>query len=56
VAAKCPTSFYICGTHGRPVEPVLELLISNSGSKASVVPALAERVSIPLISIRTLRG
>jgi hypothetical protein len=56
VATKCPTSFYICRTHGRPVEPALELLISNSGSRASVVPALAERVSIPLISIRTLRG
>jgi hypothetical protein len=56
VVAKCPPSFYICRTHGRPVELALEQLISNSGSRAYVVLALVKVVSSPLISIRTLRG
>jgi hypothetical protein len=39
------------------VKPAHELLISSSlESRAPVVPALAERVSRPLVSNRTLRG
>jgi hypothetical protein len=56
VAAKCSRLFYICRTRGRPVKLALELLISNSGSKPSVVPPLVERFLSPLIGNRTLRG
>jgi hypothetical protein len=39
------------------VEPALELLINNPlESRAPTAPALIERVSIPLVSNRTLRG
>jgi hypothetical protein len=52
-----PHLFYICKTRVLAVEPVLELLISNSlKSRAPVAPALVERVSRPLVSNRTLRG
>jgi hypothetical protein len=57
MTTRCPRLFYICRTHGLAAKPALELLINNPlESRASVVPALAERVSRPLISNRTLRG
>jgi hypothetical protein len=57
MTTRCPRLFYICRTHGLAAKPALELLISNPlESRASVVPALAEWVSRPLISNRTLRG
>jgi hypothetical protein len=56
VAAKCSRLLCICRTYGRPVELALELMISSFGSRASVVPALIEWVSNPLIGNHTLRG
>jgi hypothetical protein len=53
----CPRLGYIYKVRGFEAEPALELLISNPpNSRAAVVPALAERVSRPLVSNRTLRG
>jgi hypothetical protein len=57
VAPRCPRLFYICRVRGLAIRLALELLISSSlESRAPVAPALAERVSRPLVSNRTLRG
>jgi hypothetical protein len=57
VTVGCSHLFYICRTHGLVAKPALELLISNPlESRAPVAPALAEQVSRPLVSNRTLRG
>jgi hypothetical protein len=57
VAARCPRLICICRTHRLAAEPDFKLLISNPlESRASVAPALVERVSRPMVSNRTLRG